>query len=257
MAYPRKTPAAQFHVDCSPEAKSRSPRSTKRSVQNEVGVLRGGHFHGVDHRRDRPADFPPHRNQARSPSRKLRQPMKTGMIFARKTTWRSRLDLEYLDETSSRKVSARQEHDGGPKRTRPLRQFADYASKETLGQVHAGGFLHHLILVNQDGTRTAPSQLTNDEPKRRISEAWFEHIRKFPTSSKNPVVQHRLVFSMSREMQFPRPSEMRRSRRAGVAQRPMRTTPARAVFPDHLHLARTTTRSVPLASKALLRDPLR
>ena len=29
--------------------------------------------------------------------------MKAGMIFARKTTWRSRLDLDYLDETSSRK----------------------------------------------------------------------------------------------------------------------------------------------------------
>jgi hypothetical protein len=126
--------------------------------------------------------------------------MKAGMIFARKTTWRSRLDLEYLDETSSRKVSARQQHDDGPKRTRPLRQFADYASKETLGQVHAGGFLHHLILINEDGSRTAPSQLTNDERKRRISEAWFEHIRKYPTSSENPVIQHRLVFSMSREM---------------------------------------------------------
>jgi hypothetical protein len=50
--------------------------------------------------------------------------MKAGMIFARKTTWRSRLDLEYLDETSSRKVSARQQHDDGQKRTRPLRQFA-------------------------------------------------------------------------------------------------------------------------------------
>ena len=122
------------------------------------------------------------------------------MIFARKTTWRSRLDLEYLDETSSRKVSARQQQDDGPKRTRPLRQFADYASKETLGQVHAGGFLHHLILINEDGSRTAPSQLTNDERKRRISEAWFEHIRKYPTSSKNPVIQHRLVFSMSREL---------------------------------------------------------
>jgi hypothetical protein len=59
--------------------------------------------------------------------------MKAGMIFARKTTWRSRLDLEYLDETSSRKVSARQQHDDAPKRTRSLRQFADYASKETLG----------------------------------------------------------------------------------------------------------------------------
>ena len=34
-----------------------------------------------------------------------------------------------------------------------LKQFADYASKETLGQVHAGGFLHHLILLNEDGTR--------------------------------------------------------------------------------------------------------
>ena len=94
--------------------------------------------------------------------------MKAGMIFARKTTWRSRLDLEYLDETSSRKMSARQQQDDGPKRTRPLRQFADYASKETLGQVHAGGFLHHLILINEDGSRTAPSQMTNDERKRRI-----------------------------------------------------------------------------------------
>ena len=120
------------------------------------------------------------------------------MIFARKTTWRSRLDLEYLDETSARKASSRQQHNDGPKR--PLRQFADYASKETLGQVHAGGFLHRLILINEDGSRTAPSQMTNEERKKRISEAWFEHIRKYPTSSKNPVIQHRLVFSMSREM---------------------------------------------------------
>jgi len=124
--------------------------------------------------------------------------MKTAMIFARKTTWRTRLDLEYLDETSNRKVSAHQ-HDRSLKEfhARPLKQFADYASKETLGQVHAGGFLHNLILLNEDGTRTAPSQLSNDERKRRISEAWFEHIRKFPTSSASPVIQHRLVFSMS------------------------------------------------------------
>jgi len=124
------------------------------------------------------------------------------MIFARKTTWRSRLDLEYLDKTSNRKILARQQHDPSPKKShaRPLEQFADYASKETLGQVHAGGFLHHLILLNEDGTRTAPSQLSNDERKRHVSEAWFEHIRKFPTSSKNPVIQHRLVFSMSRQL---------------------------------------------------------
>ena len=86
------------------------------------------------------------------------------------------------------------------KRSRPLRQFADYASKETLGQVHAGGFLHHLILINEDGSRTAPSQLTNDERKRRISERGSSTSGNIRPPPQNPVVQHRLVFSMSREM---------------------------------------------------------
>jgi hypothetical protein len=125
------------------------------------------------------------------------------MIFAHKSTWRSRLDLEYLDETSERKVSQRQRIEPNVKKSaigRNLRQFADYASKETVGQVHAGGFLHHMILANENGTRAAPSQLSNEEGKKRISEAWFQHIRKFPTSSNNPVIQHRIVFSMSREL---------------------------------------------------------
>jgi hypothetical protein len=128
--------------------------------------------------------------------------MKHGIIFARKSTWRSRLDLEYLDETSNRKISARQRHEDGSQdsRVRPLKQFADYAAKETLGQVHAGGFLHDLIRANADGTSTAPSKLTNDERKKRISESWCRHLRKFPTSSENPVIQHRLVFSMSGEL---------------------------------------------------------
>ena len=127
--------------------------------------------------------------------------MKNGIIFPFKSTWRSRLDLEYLDETSERKVSLRHGDDlKDSVAGRRLKQFADYASKETLGQVHAGGFLHHMILLNQDGTRTAPSQLSNEERKRRISEAWFEQIRKFPSSSRNPVIQHRTVFSMSREL---------------------------------------------------------
>ena len=78
--------------------------------------------------------------------------MKAGMIFARKSTWRSRLDLEYLDETSERKVSQRQRDESDVKKSaigRKLKQFADYASKETLGQVHAGGFLHHMILAQR------------------------------------------------------------------------------------------------------------
>lgn len=128
--------------------------------------------------------------------------MKNGMIFARKTTWRSRLDLEYLDETSEQKAALRQTNDLPKKSSigQKLKQFGDYASKESFGQVHAGGFLHHRIVENVDGTRTAPSQMTNAERKKRIASAWFHHIRQFPTTSENPVIQHRLVFSMSREM---------------------------------------------------------
>ena len=75
--------------------------------------------------------------------------MKNGIIFAFKSTWRSRLDLEYLDETSERKVSLRHRDDlKDSVAGRRLKQFANYASKETLGQVHAGGFLHHMILLN-------------------------------------------------------------------------------------------------------------
>ena len=59
--------------------------------------------------------------------------LKAGMIFARKTTSRSRLDLEYLDETSSRKLSSRNQQDDGQKKTRPLRQFADYALERNPG----------------------------------------------------------------------------------------------------------------------------
>jgi hypothetical protein len=126
--------------------------------------------------------------------------MKNGIIFAHKSTWRSRLDLEYLDETSRRKISSRETLNPKSEIGRRLKHFGDYASKEALGQVHAGGFLHDLIRVNADGTSTAPSKLTNDERKKRISESWFHHIRRFLTSSKNPVIQHRLVFSMSSEL---------------------------------------------------------
>lgn len=127
--------------------------------------------------------------------------MTNGIIFPFKKTWRSRLDLEYLDEHSDRKHSARRHYGEHPESSgtgKKLKQFADYASKETLGQVHAGGFFHQLILINPDGTRSAPSQLSNSERKRRISAAWFHHIHKFPSSSENPVIQHRLVFSMSK-----------------------------------------------------------
>lgn len=125
--------------------------------------------------------------------------MKNGQIFARKSTARGRLDLEYLDETSQRKVSLRERADMEQQIGKKLKGFTDYASKETLGQVHAGGFLHDQIRVNRDGTSTAPMRLSNAERKRRITESWQLHLGKFPSQAKRPVIAHRLIFSMSRE----------------------------------------------------------
>ena len=125
--------------------------------------------------------------------------MKNGQIFAHKSTARGCLDLEYLDETSRRKVSLRERADMDQQIGKKLKHFTDYASKETLGQVHAGGFLHHSIRINPDGTSTAPSQLSNAERKQRITETWQKHLAKFPSTAKRPVIAHRLVFSMSKE----------------------------------------------------------
>ncbi|CAN5422212.1 hypothetical protein BH09VER1_BH09VER1_29680 [soil metagenome] len=123
--------------------------------------------------------------------------MKNGQIFARKSTARGLLDLEYLDENSRRKVSLRQRADMDEQIGRKLKGFTDYASKESIGQVHAGGFLHDSVRLNPDGSSMAPSRLSNDERKRRITESWQSHLAKFPTKAKRPVIAHRLVFSMS------------------------------------------------------------
>lgn len=125
--------------------------------------------------------------------------MKNGQIFAHKSTARGGLDLEYLDETSRRKVALREREDIDQQIGKKLKHFTDYASKESLGQVHVGGFLHNHICVNRDGTSTAPSKLPNAERKLRISECWRKHLARFPTTARRPVIAHRLVFSMSKE----------------------------------------------------------
>lgn len=125
--------------------------------------------------------------------------MKNGLIFAHKSTARGRLDLEYLDESSGRKASLRAAKKLDEEVGKKLKGFTDYASKESLGQVHVGGFLHHAIRRNPDGTSTAPSKLSNEERKRRITEVWRHHLNRFGSQAMQPVVAHRLVFSMSTE----------------------------------------------------------
>ena len=127
--------------------------------------------------------------------------MKNGQIFAYKSTNRGVVDIEYLDEKSHKKESLRRRSVEKSEVGKKLQAFADYASKETIGQVHVGGFLHHMVRMNPDGTSTAPTSLSNEERKQRIVKNWMDHLQIFssPEGKKKKVIQHRLVFSMSTE----------------------------------------------------------
>lgn len=73
--------------------------------------------------------------------------MKNGQIFARKSTARGGLDLEYLDETSRRKVSLRERAEMDQQIGKKLKHFTDYASKESLGQVHVANPSIYFLLA--------------------------------------------------------------------------------------------------------------
>lgn len=120
--------------------------------------------------------------------------MKNGIILCKTTSWSSRLDVEYLDETSEVKYDQQQKLKTGI--GRQLHQFANYASKEELGQVYAGGYFHFLVCTNDDGSMAGQKSLSNDERKLRIVKAWSKQLSTYPTAN---VVQKRLVFSMSKE----------------------------------------------------------
>lgn len=127
--------------------------------------------------------------------------MTPGILLAQcKSTWRSKLDLEYLDETSATKRM--QMLQKGNAIGAKLDQFANYASKELQGQVHVAGYLHDQVAKNPDGTFTHPRHLENNKRKRRITRLWSRKLRA-PVKGrggKQDVIQHRLVFSMSAEL---------------------------------------------------------
>jgi hypothetical protein len=127
--------------------------------------------------------------------------MKNGIILSQcKSTWTSRLDLEYLDETSA--VKQEQAKKRGNQIGKKLQQFADYASKELVGQVHAAGYFHDLVAENPDGSFASPVRLSNEERKKRLTREWAKVLRQ-PVSGqggRKDVIQHRMVFSMSKEL---------------------------------------------------------
>ena len=123
--------------------------------------------------------------------------MKNGQIFATSprpadgSTWNISMSVPIarFSCASARAWNNRSAGSSNTSRTMPRRRASVRSVPEA--------FLHHRIRINPDGTSIAPAQLPNDERKRRISEAWVQHLRIFCSTAKRPVIAHRLVFSMS------------------------------------------------------------
>ena len=123
--------------------------------------------------------------------------MNNGIIVTKKTTWKSKLNVDYLDEFSAEKQ--RQLLKKGEVKTigEKLKQFNAYADKDNLGRVYVGGFFHQAVAENPEGTFTAPANLPKEEVKRRLFKVWKNHLLE--EGPPRGIVQHRFVVSMSKE----------------------------------------------------------
>lgn len=115
--------------------------------------------------------------------------MKYPVIVHKEPSWTSPYAPAYQDESSKLKLRK-----DVSKNVR-LRAV-DYLSKETHGQVFAGGFMRDLIARNRDGTFSHPESLSNEQRKHRLIAAWKSHGDKFKPLQ---VTHHRLEFSMSND----------------------------------------------------------
>jgi hypothetical protein len=116
-----------------------------------------------------------------------------GLLFRKTSTCRARgaanvaqLDLDYLDETSAVK-------NGGH-----VQKSVNYLTKEELGAVHCGGFLHSRLLAMTEPGEPGPVHLPNHVRKERIVQACREHIMEH--AKPDGVIAHRCILSMSKSM---------------------------------------------------------
>ena len=97
--------------------------------------------------------------------------MKTfGIIFKKTSTAfaTKNLSVDYLDETSNIKNKNLSE-----------KKSIHYMAKEELGQVHAAGFLHKLLVLKRNHGDPSPSLQDNETRKNRILTCWHEHFERY------------------------------------------------------------------------------
>lgn len=126
--------------------------------------------------------------------------MKWGYILEKTSTVKSRIDIDYLDETSDLKASYTQKNSGETikeVKNKTVQKLNDieYLTKEEQGQVHAGGFLRDQLL-SKGGP--SPGALDNNTRKKKITRAISKHISEF--GRWRGACAHKIVLSMDAKM---------------------------------------------------------
>ena len=127
--------------------------------------------------------------------------MDYGLIFRKTSTCYKNPDIEYLDETSDYKLKVMAKSQGVAVeelrvRNEEINNSISYLTKENHGRVYAGGFLRDMLLSKK---AIAPEKWNNEIRKKAITSSIFKNIREF--GSYRGGVGHKLVFSMSKEME--------------------------------------------------------
>lgn len=124
-----------------------------------------------------------------------------GLLFKKTSTAKGAVDVEYLDEFSSKKSAIKSTREGIPledilNKKNDLYKSLSYLSKEEKGQVHAGGWVRNMIL-RKGGQR--PEELWNEERKKLIREVMTKHTAVH--GMYRGAHGHKLVFSLSNDLE--------------------------------------------------------
>lgn len=123
--------------------------------------------------------------------------MKYGILFTKTSTCYGDPDIEYLDETSEKKMKLQAEKNNESidtyiEKSKSVLQEIDYLTKEEHGKVYAAGWIRDKLLSPQV---QAPEKWDNEVRKTKITEELYK------TKPYRSAVGHKLVFSISKELQ--------------------------------------------------------
>lgn len=127
--------------------------------------------------------------------------MQFGLLFKKTSTCYEDPNIEYLDETSLKKMEQQAAKKGISvdeylEEIKEVSKNVDYMTKEEHGKVYAAGYLRKMLLAPQV---KAPEKWNNEVRKTKITEALTDIVQSH--GRYRNAIGHKLIFSVSNELQ--------------------------------------------------------